>query len=64
MIHLVSEPSPAKPNGHKTFILMLIAGNNILFCALFYVLVSRCRQRTTEIKDLFSEAMMFKNALC
>ena len=35
--------------------------NNMLFCALFCVLVLRCRQRTTEIKELFYKAMMFKN---
>ena len=27
--------------------------NNMLFCALYCVLVLRCRQRTTEIKELF-----------
>ena len=35
--------------------------NNMLFCALYCVLVLRCRQRTTEIKELFYKAMMFKN---
>ena len=27
--------------------------NNMLFCALYCVLVLRCRQRATEIKELF-----------
>ena len=36
--------------------------NNILFCALYCVLILRCRQRTTEIKELsVYNAMMFEN---
>ena len=52
MIHLVSEPSPAKANGHKI---------NIYFNVNKGII--SCSAPSTEIKDLFCEAMMFKNAL-
>ena len=35
--------------------------NDMLFCASYCVLLLRCRQRATEIKELFYKAVMFKN---
>ena len=65
MIHMVSEPFPAKPDGHKINIYFNVNQGIITCSALCIMCLSRgaCRQRSTEIKDLFCEAMMFTNAL-
>ena len=63
MIHLVSEPSPAKANGHKINIYFNVNQGIISCSALCIMCLSRGADNVQQRKDLFCEAMMFKNAL-
>ena len=62
MINLVSELSPAKSNGHKINIYFNV-NQGITSSALCIMCLSRRADNVQQRKDLFCEAMMFKNAL-
>ena len=63
MINLVSELSPAKPNGHKINIYFHVNQGLTSFSALCIMCLSRGADNVQQRKDLFCEAMMFKNVL-
>ena len=63
MIHLVSELSPAKPNGHKVNIYFHVNQGVISCSPLCIMCLSRGADNVQQRKDLFCEAMMFKDAL-
>ena len=63
MINLVSELSPAKSNGHKINIYFNVNQGITSCSALCIMCLSRGADNVQQRKDLFCEAMMFKNAL-